>query len=147
MCCSVYPALFNTTVQSLLLWKRFGLLKLEKIVTIFLYLICYTADGSRVLAIEKLSLERNWKGSCSVMSDSLRPHGWKPTRLLPPWDSPGKSTGVGHHFLLQGIFPTQDRTQVSRIVGRHFYHKSHWGSLTSKRVWAKTSFWFVAYRL
>ena len=30
-----------------------------------------------------------------------------PTRLLPPWDSPGKSTGVGCHFLLQGIFPTQ----------------------------------------
>ena len=29
------------------------------------------------------------------------------TRLLPPWDSPGKSTGVGCHFLLQGIFPTQ----------------------------------------
>ena len=30
-----------------------------------------------------------------------------PTRLLPPCDSPGKSTGVGCHFLLQGIFPTQ----------------------------------------
>ena len=28
-------------------------------------------------------------------------------RLLCPWDSPGKSTGVGCHFLLQGIFPTQ----------------------------------------
>ena len=39
--------------------KKICLLKLEKIVTIFLYLICYTADGSRVLAIEKLSLERN----------------------------------------------------------------------------------------
>ena len=31
----------------------------------------------------------------------------KPTRLLCPWDSPGKSTGVGGHALLQGIFPTQ----------------------------------------
>ena len=30
-----------------------------------------------------------------------------PTRLLHPWDSPGKNTGVGCHFLLQGIFPTQ----------------------------------------
>ena len=41
------------------------------------------------------------------MSDSLRPHGLQPTRLLRPWDFPGKSTGVGCHFLLQGIFPTQ----------------------------------------
>ena len=40
--------------------------------------------------------------SRSVVSDSLRPHG-----LLRPWDSPGKNTGVGCHFLLQGIFPTQ----------------------------------------
>ena len=47
------------------------------------------------------------KWSRSVVSDSLRPHGLYPTRLLPPWDSPGKSTGVGCHFLLQGIFPTQ----------------------------------------
>ena len=31
----------------------------------------------------------------------------QPTRLLPPWDSPGKSIGVGCHFLLQGIFLIQ----------------------------------------
>ena len=37
----------------------------------------------------------------SVMSDSVRPHGLQPTRLLCPWDSPGKNTGVGGHFLLQ----------------------------------------------
>ena len=43
---------------------------------------------------------------CSVMSDSLRPHGLQPARLLCPWDSPGKNTGVGGHALLQGIFPT-----------------------------------------
>ena len=41
------------------------------------------------------------------MSDSLRPRGWWPTRLLCPWTFPGKSTGVGCHFLLQGIFLTQ----------------------------------------
>ena len=35
------------------------------------------------------------------MSDSVRPHRWQPTRLLHPWDSPGKNTGVGCHFLLQ----------------------------------------------
>ena len=37
------------------------------------------------------------------MSDSVRPHGLQPTRLLHPWDSPGKNTGVGCHFLLQGM--------------------------------------------
>ena len=39
--------------------------------------------------------------SCLVMSDSLRPHGLQPTRLLCPWDFPGKSTGVGGHCRLQ----------------------------------------------
>ena len=37
------------------------------------------------------------------MSDSVRPHRWQPTRLPRPWDSPGKNTGVGCHFLLQCI--------------------------------------------
>ena len=41
------------------------------------------------------------------MSNSLRPHGLQHTRLLCPWDSPDKNTGVGCHALLQGIFPTQ----------------------------------------
>ena len=54
--------------------------------------------------------------SCSVVSDSLRPHGLQPPRLLRPWDSPGKSTGVGCHCLLQAIFLTRDRTRVSCIV-------------------------------
>ena len=40
------------------------------------------------------------------MSDSLRPHGLLSTRLLCPWNSPGKNIGVGCHALLQGIFPT-----------------------------------------
>ena len=37
----------------------------------------------------------------SRVSDSVRPHRWQPTRLPRPWDSPGKNTGVGPHFLLQ----------------------------------------------
>ena len=44
--------------------------------------------------------------SCSVVSNSLQPHGLQPARLLHPWDFPGKNTGVGCHFLLQRIFPT-----------------------------------------
>ena len=42
-----------------------------------------------------------WKGSRSVVSDSSRPHGLQHTRLLRPWDFPGKSTGGGCHHLLQ----------------------------------------------
>ena len=38
---------------------------------------------------------------------TLPPHRLKPAKLLCPWDSPGKNTGVGCHFLLQAIFPTQ----------------------------------------
>ena len=35
------------------------------------------------------------------MSNSVQPHRWQPTRLPRSWDSPGKNTGVGCHFLLQ----------------------------------------------
>ena len=45
--------------------------------------------------------------SCSGMSDSLQSHGLQPVSLLCPWDFPGKNTGVGCHFLFQGIFPIQ----------------------------------------
>ena len=43
----------------------------------------------------------------SVTSDSVRPYGLQPIRLLCPWDSPGKNIGVAGHTLLQGIFPAQ----------------------------------------
>ena len=42
-----------------------------------------------------------WKWSRSVLSDPQRPHGLQPTRLLHPWDFPGKSTGVGCRCLLR----------------------------------------------
>ena len=43
----------------------------------------------------------------SVVADSLQTHGLKPTRLLCPWNFRDKETGVGCHFLFQGIFLTQ----------------------------------------
>ena len=39
--------------------------------------------------------------AASVVSNSVGSHRWQPTRLLHTWDSPGKNTGVGCHFLLQ----------------------------------------------
>ena len=44
---------------------------------------------------------RSAAAAASVVSDSVRPHRWQPTRLPRPWDSPGKNTEVGCHFLLQ----------------------------------------------
>ena len=53
---------------------------------------------------------------CSVVSDSLRPHGLQPTRLLCPWDSPGNNTGVGYHSLLQGNLPNSGMEPRSPAV-------------------------------
>ena len=55
-----------------------------------------------------------WKGSRSVVSDSSRPHGLQPTRLLRPWDFPSKSTGVGCHRLLRVVKkpPAKQETQI-----------------------------------
>ena len=49
-----------------------------------------------------------WKWSRSVVSDSLRLHGLQLTRLLCPWDFPGKSTGVGCHHLLRYLLLEND---------------------------------------
>ena len=62
------------------------------------------------------------------MSDSLRPHGLQPPRLLHPWDFPGKSSGVGCRFLLQGIFVTQGLNPGLLHCRRMLYPLSHQGS-------------------
>ena len=58
-----------------------------------------------------------WKWSCSVMSNSSRRHGLQPTRLLCPWDFPGKSTGVRCHCLLPEIMRTSNlQPSLTEIV-------------------------------
>ena len=61
-----------------------------------------------------------WKWSHSVVSDSYQPHGPQPTRLLRPWDFPGKSTGVGCHCLLHmtnldSILKSRDITLATKV--------------------------------
>ena len=58
------------------------------------------------------------------MSDSVQPCGLQAARLLCPWDSSGKNTGMGCHALLRRIFPTQG-------LNLHLLHLLHWqaGSL------------------
>ena len=57
--------------------------------------------------------------ACSVVPNSLWPHGLQPSCLLCPWNSPGKNIGVGCHFLLQGIFPTKGSNSC-------LLHLLHW---------------------
>ena len=56
---------------------------------------------------------------CSVVPNSLQSHGLEPSRLLCLWDFTERITGVGCHFLLQGIFPTQG-------LNLHLLHLLHW---------------------
>ena len=51
------------------------------------------------------------------MSDSLWPHKLWPTRLLCPWDSPGKNPAVGCHVLLQGVFQIKG-SNLGLLLGR-----------------------------
>src|SRR5574340_381233 len=77
------------------------------------------------------------------MSDSVRPHRRQPTRLPRPWDSPGKNTGVGCHFLLQCMkgksesevtqscptlcYPTTVAHQAPLFIG--FSRQEYWSGL------------------
>ena len=63
--------------------------------------------------------------SCSVVSDSLRPHGLQPARLLCPWNSPGKNTGLGCLFLLQEICWMQGNEPESPALQVDLYQLSH----------------------
>ena len=76
--------------------------------------------------------------SHSDISNSLQPPAlWGVARLLRPWDFPGKNTGMGCHFLLQGIFLTQGlipgllHWQVNSLI------LSHWGSLSPLMIIGK----------
>ena len=74
--------------------------------------------------------------SVTVMSSSLWPRGLQPARLLGPRGSPDKNTGLGCHFFLQGIFPTQGSNPGLPQCRRILYQLSHEGSPI---VWYKKS--------
>ena len=64
-----------------------------------------------------------------LLSRSLRPHGLQPTRLLYPWDSPGKNTGVVAITFSRGSSQHRDRARVSYVscAGRQaLYHQPTW---------------------
>ena len=77
--------------------------------------------------------------SCSVRFNSLWPDGLWPARLLCPWNSPDKNTGVGGQALLQGIFLTQGSNLGLPHCRQILYHLSHqqspyWGIASEKTM-------------
>ena len=66
--------------------------------------------------------------SRTVLPSSLQPHGLQPTRLLCPWDFPGKDTGVGCHFIFQGIFLIQGSNPGFLHCRQSLYRLSYRGS-------------------
>ena len=76
----------------------------------------------------------------SVVSDSVQPHRWQPTRLPRPWDSPGKNTGVDCHFLLQCMkvknerevtqsCPTLNDPMDSSLPSMGFSRQEYWSGV------------------
>ena len=79
-------------------------------------------DSGHLICIYKVCIRE----SRSVVADSLRPYGpYRPTRLLCPWNSPGKNPGVGCHSLLQSIFPIQGSNPGLWNCRKILYHWSH----------------------
>ena len=72
----------------------------------------YITSCREGLEQDRASLFSNCVRVCSVVSDFLQSHGLQPARLLCPWDFPGKNTGVGCHFLLQGSFLTRGMNHI-----------------------------------
>ena len=69
------------------------------------------------------------KMSVTQSFPTLRPHGLQHIRLLCPWNSSGKNTGVGSHSLLQGIFLTQGSNLVLLHCRQILYYLSHQGNI------------------
>ena len=82
--------------------------------------------------------------SCSVMPNFLWPHGRGSNRILCPWNSPGKNTGVGSHSLRQGIFQTQGSNPDLLHCRQILYHLGHCAVCL---VWLFVTPWTVAHQV
>ena len=97
---------------------------------------------------------------CNLMDYIAQQSSWISKNMWKfyPWNSPSKNTGVGWHFLLQGIIWPRDQTQVSCITGRHFHlwatrealqdfkktrllRMRSWSMLRTNKVW--TGLWLT----
>ena len=94
---------------------------------------------SRLALFSPLFCERAWQcleseSKVTQSCPTLQPHGLLSTRLLCPWDFPGKNTGVGYHFLLQEIFPTQELNPGLPHCRQMLYRLSHQGSTYARGI-------------
>ena len=84
------------------------------------------------------------------MSHSVQPHRWQPTRFLHPWDSSGKNTGVGCHFLLQCMKVKSEVApspmHESEKWSRSFSNAWKWKVKSLSRVWLFATPWTAAYQ-
>ena len=78
--------------------------------------------------------------SCPTLCDPIDSTG-----LPYPWDSPGKNTGVGCHFLLQEIFPNQGSSPGLPHCGQMLYHLSHQGRLKLGKDYIKALYSHLVY--
>ena len=118
---------WNKTVSKI---KKMTILHMWVLRIAVFYLLQFELHSSSIRLSEEASLILvKWSTSCSVMSDSAIP--WTQARLAPlPWNSPGKNTGVGCPFLLQGIFLTQGSNLGLLHCRQILYHLGHQGSLS-----------------
>ena len=89
-----------------------------------------TKGGPEKLIAELFASVRTFTPLCAVFnhlvtSEALQPHGLQPTRLLRPWNSPSKNTGVSSLSLFQGIFPTQESNWGLLHCRQILYQLSH----------------------
>ena len=91
-------------------------MKLEEQLTVrhtqpLLVSYCVISAYVGVCAILKSNDSHNAAAAAKLLQlcPTVRPHRWKPTRFPHPWDSPGKNTGVGCHFLLQCVKVKSER--------------------------------------
>ena len=93
-------------------------------------IVCFHLD------LEVSNPHEGWNPCCLTL---LWSHGLQSTRLLCPWNFPGKNTGVGCHFLLQGIFPTQGSNSYL-LQCRHILY--HWAT-REVEPWKSFDFYYT----
>ena len=101
-----------------------------------LYDACSSSDASQKIHTQQVGVflsmclaTANLLQSCPT----VQPYGLHPARLLCPWDSPGKNTGVGCHALLHGIFPTRESnpglSRLPELAARFLTTSANWEAL------------------
>ena len=90
--------------------------------------VLHSENGKPYVSMKKLQKMDLCPLSHLVMTDPLSLHGLLPTRLLCPWNSPGKNTTVGCHSLLHSTFPSQGSNLGLLHCRQILYHLSNEGS-------------------